>query len=183
MNLKQVILKEHSKKQCYRVVAYVGDNASRFSELVNLLLEGPYRVTQRAAWPLSCCVERNPNLIKPHLRKILNYTMKPGVHDSIKRNVVRLLQFIEIPKRLQGLTAEVCFQFFSDKKEPVAVRVFSMTVLSTLAKKLPELKNELIPLIEDQMPYGSPGFISRGRKVLKELKANLVNGKNNYSHL
>jgi hypothetical protein len=56
-------------------------------------------------------------------------------------------------------------------KQPIAVRVFSMTVLCNLAGKLPELKNELIPLIEDQMPYGSAGFISRGRKVLKDLKS------------
>jgi hypothetical protein len=92
------------------------------------------------------------------------------VHDAVKRNVVRLLQFIEIPKQLQGLTADICFRFFHNKREPIAVRVFSMTVLSNLAKKLPELKNELIPLIEDQLPYGSAGFISRGRKVLRELK-------------
>jgi hypothetical protein len=171
LNLKEVILKEHSKKQCDKVVAYVGSNSSRFSELVSLFLEGPYRVTQRAAWPLSCCIEDNPKLVEPHLKKILNHALKPCVHDAVKRNVVRLLQFIEIPKRLQGLTATICFQFFTDKKEPIAVRVFSMTVLSNLAKKLPELKNELIPLIEDQLPYGSAGFISRGRKVLKELKS------------
>jgi hypothetical protein len=170
-NLKEVILKEHSKKQCDKVVAYVDHNSARFAELVNLFLEGPYRITQRAAWPLSCCVERNPTLIQPHLKKILNYSMKPGAHDAVKRNVVRLLQFIEIPKPLQGLTAEICFQFFNNKKESIAVRVFSMTVLSNLAMKLPELKNELIPLIEDQLPYGSAGFISRGRKVLKELKS------------
>jgi len=170
VNLREVILKEHSKKQCDKVVAYVGNNASRFAELVRLFLEGPYRVTQRAGWPLSCCIEQNPKLIEPHLKQVLNFALEPGVHDSVKRNVVRLLQFITIPKRLQGLTAKICFQFFSDKKEPIAVRVFSMTVLSNLAKELPELKNELIPLIEDQMPYASAGFISRGRKVLKELK-------------
>jgi len=170
LDLKEVILKEHSKNQCDKVVAYVGNNSSRFSELVNLCLQGPYRLTQRAAWPLSCCIEKNPKLIEPHLKQVLNYALKPGVHDAVKRNVVRLLQFVNIPKRLQGLTAKICFQFFTDKKEPIAVRVFSMTVLSNLAKKLPELKNELIPLIEDQMPYGSAGFISRGRKVLKELK-------------
>jgi len=170
LNLKEVVLKEHSKKQCEKIVDYVGNSPSRFSELVNLFLEGPYRITQRAAWPLSCCVEKNPKLIEPHLKKILKYSQKPGVQDAVKRNVVRLLQFIEVPKRLQGLTAKICFQFFNDKKEPIAVRVFSMTVLANLANKLPDLKNELIPLIEDQMPYGSAGFISRGKKVLKELK-------------
>src|SRR5258705_5320496 len=102
MNLEEVILKEHSKKQCDKVVAYVGSSSSRFSQLVNLFLSGPYRITQRAAWPLSCCVENNPKLIEPHLKKILNYTLKPGVHDAVKRNVVRLLQFIDVPLRLQG---------------------------------------------------------------------------------
>jgi len=170
LNLKEAILKEHSKEQCNKIVAYVGGKTSRFSELVNLFLVGPYRVTQRAAWPLSCCIEKNPKLIEPHLKQVLNFAMRPGVHDAVKRNVVRLLQFVDIPRKLQGLTAKMCFQFFSDKKEPIAVRVFSMTVLSNLAKELPELKNELIPMIEDQMPYGSAGFISRGRKVLKELK-------------
>jgi hypothetical protein len=69
INLKEVILKEHSKKQCEKVVAYVGNNAPRLAELVNLFLEGPYRVSQRAAWPLSRCVERNPELIYPHLKR------------------------------------------------------------------------------------------------------------------
>lgn len=171
MNLKEAILKEHSKNQCKRIVAFIGNNPSRFSELVNLFMSGPYRVTQRAAWPLSCCVENNPMLIEPHLKELLNYSTKPSAPQAVKRNIVRLLQFIEIPKRLQALTTEICFQLFSNKKEPIAVRVFSMTVLSNLAKKLPELKNELIPLIEDQLPYGSAGFISRGRKMLKELKS------------
>jgi len=160
----------YSKMQRDKIVAYIGTNSSRFSELVSLFLAGPYRITQRAAWPLSRCVEINPEFIEPHLKKILTYTMTPGVPDAVKRNVIRLLQFIPIPKRLYGPTAKICFQFLSDKKEPVAVRIFSMTVLSNLAKKLPELKNELIPLIEDEMPYGSAGFVSRGRKVLQELK-------------
>lgn len=60
--------------------------------------------------------------------------------------------------------------FLCQQEGTIAVRVFAMTVLANLAKQLPELKNELIPLIEDQLPYGSAAFISRGRKLLKELK-------------
>ena len=170
MNLKEIILKEHSKRQCEKIVAYVGTNPSRFSQLVDLFLAGPYRVTQRAAWPLSHCVERNPALIETHLKKVLKFAATPGGHDAVKRNVVRLLQFIDIPPPLQGQAAVICFQFLSDKKERIAVRVFSMSVLANMAKKLPELKNELIPLIEDQLPFASAAFISRGRKVLNELK-------------
>ena len=170
MDLKATALKEHSKAQCNKIVKYVGNDPKKFAELVNVFLSGPYRVTQRISWPLSCCVEQNTTLIHPHLTKILKYVQTPGVHDAVKRNVVRLLQFIDIPRKNQGVVADICFKFFNDSKEPIAVRVFSMTVLANLAKEIPELKNELIPLIEDQMPYASAGFVSRGRKVLKELK-------------
>ncbi|HLZ15786.1 MAG TPA: hypothetical protein VKQ08_02055 [Cyclobacteriaceae bacterium] len=171
MKLKDVILKEHSKRQCAKVVKYVGNNPARFSELVDVFLSGPYRVTQRAAWPISVAVEGHPALIRPHLARIVKFLQQPGVHDAVKRNVVRLLQFIKVPKSLQGRVASTCFQLLQNPHESVAVRVFSMTVLSNLARELPELKNELIPLIEDQMPFSTAGFISRGRRMLKALKA------------
>jgi hypothetical protein len=171
VNLKTLILKEHSKAQRERITKYIGDDPKKFTELVDIFLTGPYRITQRAAWPLSYCVEQNHSLIKPHILTLLKFVERPDAPDAVKRNIVRLLQFIEIPKRNQGRIANLCFTFLLDKKEPIAVRVFSMRVLGNLAKKMPELKNELIPLIEDEIPYGSAGFISRGRKVLKELKS------------
>lgn len=170
MNLKQAVLKEHSKAQCRKIVKYVGNDPNKFSQLVNVFLEGPYRVTQRIAWPLSYCVQKNTALIHPHLSQIIKFAQQPNVHDSVKRNVARLLQFIEIPTKHQGKVVDLCVKFFSSKNEAIAVRVFSMTVLANLAKKIPELKNELIPIIEDQMPFGTAAFVSRGRKVLKELK-------------
>ncbi len=171
MNLVKVILKEHSKSQTDKISRYVGGSPKRFAELVAVFLAGPYRVTQRASWPLSYCVEHNPNLVKPHLKKIISYLHKQDEHDAVKRNIVRLLQYITIPKSLQGRTIDLCFHFLNSAKEPIAVRVFAMTVLANLAKENPDLKNEIILIIEDQLPFGSAGFISRGKKVLKELKS------------
>ena len=169
MNLIKLILSDHSRATTNKIVDYIGNNPSRFQELVNLFLTGPYRVTQRAAWPLSYCVHNHPALIKPHLKKVLDHLKKPGIHDAVKRNTVRLLQDIKIPKSLQGRAADVCFEYLSNTKEPIAVRVFSMTVLANIAKENPALKNEIIPIIEDQLPFGSAGFRSRGMKVLKTL--------------
>jgi len=72
---------------------------------------------------------------------------------------------------LRGLVVVICFDFFQSKKEPVAVKVFSMTVLANVAQDLKELRQELILRIEDQLPYGSAGFLSRAGRVLKQLKA------------
>jgi hypothetical protein len=148
----------------------VGNDSNRFADLVRVFLAGPYRVTQRAAWSLSECVKAHPALIRPHLGKILGAAEKPGAHAAVKRNVVRLLQFISIPKTYQGKVATLSFNYLQDVHEPIAVRAFSMTVLTNLTKELPDLRNELIAVIEDQLPYGSPGFISRANKCLKALK-------------
>ncbi|MFZ5972656.1 MAG: hypothetical protein ACOYXA_13800 [Bacteroidota bacterium] len=166
MNLVKIIEAEHSAAQRDRIVRYVGHDADRFRELVNVFLAGPYRVTQRASWPQSVCVQNHPHLMLPHLKTLLLQLQKPRQHNAVKRNIVRLLQFVDIPERLQGLTVQLCFNLLQDGREPVAIRVFAMTVLANLAENLPELKNELIPFIEDQLPYQSAGFVSRGRKLL-----------------
>lgn len=169
MNWSKVILKEHSKPQRDKIVAYVGNDPEKFAELVEVFLQGPYRITQRSSWPLSYLVEQHPELLRPHWKKILAFASKPGIHDAVKRNVLRMFQFVQVPKVYQGRVADLCFRFLADTKEPVAIRVFAMTVLANIARVVPELKNELIPIIEDQLPYASAGFLSRSRKVLKQL--------------
>lgn len=169
MNIRAEILKGYSRAQVNKIVDYVGNDPARFKVLVEVYLKGPYRITQRAAQPLTYCAERNPALVRPHLKTLLDHLMKPGVHDAAKRNTIRLLQFIEIPKPLQGKVAGLCFGYLQNRKEAVAIRVFSMTVLAAIAANNPALKPELKMLIEDQLHYGSCAFISRARKVLKSL--------------
>lgn len=170
MNLINELHKAPSKAQRDRIVAFIGANQNRFDQLVDIFLAGPYRLTQRAAWPLSYCVEKHPDLVKPHLKKMLNLLGRPAVPVSVKRNTVRLLQFINVPKALQGKTAAICFGFLADVNEPVAVRVFAMTVLGNIATLQPALAGEIKILIEDQLPFASAGFISRARRVLKAIR-------------
>ena len=171
MDLRKQLLVEQSKANCERIVTYVGSSEVRFADLVKLYLEGTYRVTQRAAWPISYCIEEHPGLIEPHLKKILDFAGKPNANVAVKRNTIRLLQFINIPEKYQGQVADLCFRFLADMKETIAVRVFSMTVLANLAREAPAISNEIKILIEDQLPYATAGFRSRARKVLKQLSS------------
>ncbi len=136
---------------------------------MDLFLFDAYRVVQRAAWIVSICADNHPELIKPWMKKMLLKTQEKNVHDAVKRNVMRILQFIEIPKSVQGLAAEIAFQFLANKNEAIAIRVFSMTVLFRLSEEEPDLKNELRLLIEENMPYEKTAFKSRGKKILKAL--------------
>jgi hypothetical protein len=167
MDFRDSLQKERSKAQTIKMADYVGLNRARFKKLVDVYLAGPYRITQRAAWPLSLCVERHPGLILPHLSQILMHVIKPGIHDAVKRNTVRMLQFIDIPSRYRGKVANLCFGYLQNRKEAIAIRVFSMTVLSKLSMIEPDLRRELELLIEDELPYASPAFRARARATLK----------------
>ena len=167
MNLREQILKEHSKSNCDKIVRWVGKNQQRFDELFYLFLNDEYRVVQRAAWPLSYAVIAHPQLIQKHFGKLLKNLEKPGVHAAVKRNTVRLLQDTEIPKRFQGRVMDLCFKYISEPKEPVAIKAFSITVLDNLSVIYPEIIPEIKLLVEQRYPHETAAFKSRARKFLK----------------
>src|SRR3954467_14755919 len=119
MNLRDEILAEHSKEQARRIVAWIGTDKSRFAELMRLFLADVYRVPQRAGWPLGDAVKLHPELIQPYFPQLLKQIERDDVHVAVKRNIVRLLQFVEIPKRYAGRFFDVCYGLLDDPKEPV----------------------------------------------------------------
>jgi hypothetical protein len=170
MDIRKQLLTEHSKPNTELITQYIDNHQERFDILMNLFLNDDYRVTQRAAWVVGDVSRKYPDLVNKHLEKIVLNLRKENLHDAIKRNTVRVLQEIKIPETLWGDTADVCFGLLLSKNEPVAVKCFSMTVLLNIVKQVPELKEELKIIIEDQMPYCSAGFKSRGNKTLKALE-------------
>lgn len=169
MNLESEILKEHSKRQTLKIARWVGSDRKRFAELMELFLRGEHRVTQRAAWIVSHCADAHPKLIDPWLRPMLKKMREPGVHDAVPRNVVHILQFVEIPRALMGEIAADCFGFLNDVHTPIAVKAFSMTVLARIAEREPGLKQELELVIRQLLPYGGGAIQARGKQVLREL--------------
>ncbi len=102
MKLKEEILKEHSKAQCTKIVKWVGSSQQRFDELFSLFLNDEYRVVQRSAWPVSYCADAHPVLISKHWKELMQNLKKPNLHDAVKRNSIRLIQGIELPKAYHG---------------------------------------------------------------------------------
>lgn len=168
MNLRETILSEHSKSNCDKIVAWIGNNKKRFNELLDLFANDEYRVTQRAAWPLSYSAIAHPELMKNNFEKLINNLNRPNLHDAVKRNTVRLLQQIEIPEKYEGEVMNICFQYVESPKEAVAIKAFSLTILSKLAKKFPDILPEIKLLIEEQAGQQSAAFKSRSKQLMEE---------------
>jgi hypothetical protein len=167
VDIREALLAEHSSRQTKKVVDYVGDDPERFAELMGLFLGPVYRVSQRAAWAVSNCIERHPELVKPYYRRMLAQLERDDAHVAVRRNVVRLLQFVEIPPRYKGRVFDACYALLDDPTQPVAVRCFSMTVSANLAKNSPELMNELKLVATKYPQVMTAGFRARLRHVFK----------------
>jgi hypothetical protein len=166
-NLREQILKEHSKAQCSKIVKWVGASQQRFDELFHLFLNDEYRVVQRAAWPVSYCVIAHPVFIDKHWNKLVKNLQKPSLHNSVKRNSVRLLQGLAIPKRHQGAVMDICFNYLASPTEAIAIKAFSLSVLTNLSKQYPEIIPEIKLLIEEQLPRQTPALVTKAAKFLK----------------
>jgi hypothetical protein len=166
MDIRAELLAEHSKHQTMKIVRYIDGDRSKFKELMRCFLGDIYRLSQRAAWPVSYCIEADPHLIRPYWKTMIAELERNDAHVAVRRNVARLLQFVEIPKRHAGRIFEACYKLLDDPAQPVAVRVFSMTVAAKIAEDKPDLLHEL-RLIACKYPQASTaGFRSRSLRVL-----------------
>lgn len=169
MNLREEILKEHSRRQALKIAGWIGNDKKRFSRLIDIFLHDEYHVAQRSGYPLSMVAEKYPGLAEESIHLLVKRLYDEGTHPAVRRNVMRMLQFIPIPKKLHAKVLNFCFEYLSDPNETIAVRCFSMSVLGKLSKEYPEIKNEAELVIQGALKNSTAGLRARAKKVLKEL--------------
>jgi hypothetical protein len=169
MKIEKELSNTISKSNAIKVASLIGCDGALFKQLVKILLDDNNPAAPQAAWTLSFCVQQCPEIIYTQLEVLIDNLYRKNLHDAVKRNMVREMQHIVIPEKLQGKAADICFKYLSSGTEAIAIRAFSITVLCNICKQQPELKNELQLILEEQMRNGEPAIISRGKKALKFL--------------
>jgi hypothetical protein len=164
MNIREALLAEHSKRQTTAIVDHIGSDPERFAELMSIFFEGEYRLTQRAAWPMNYCAERQPQLISPYLTRLVAQLERDDVHDAVKRNALRLMQFVDVPSRLKGKTYSICVDLIADPLQPIAVKVFAVTVAAKIARSSPDLMKELRLVVKETCLIVRSPFINAPEK-------------------
>ena len=169
MNLREEILKEHSRPQALKIAGYACASRKNFKELMHCFLDEEYRLAQRAAWSVSWAARKKPEMITPHIKDLISVLHKKNVHDAVIRNSVRVLQEIDIPEDYHGEVMDACFRFIEIPSTPVAIKAFSLTILFNLSKYYPEIQPELKLIIEDCWEHETAAFKSRAKKILSKL--------------
>ena len=169
MDLESEIFNVRLKRDTVRVARWIGSDPRRFKQLMALFLHGEYRVAQQSAWILGVCYDEYPRLFTPWLPAMVKRMQEPDVHVAVKRNVVRILQCVEIPKALLGTVVSLCFAYINSYDTPIAVKAYSMTVLANAAEREPALRHELKAALDLLLQSPSPGVRSHARMTLERL--------------
>ena len=168
MNIRQILSKGQSRSTTEEIVKYIGGDYTRFAELMAVFINGDYRLKQCSAWPISVVAEDHPELVLPYLSKLIDDLPRTDVHNAVRRSILRALQYVEIPKRLQGKVFSHCLDLIGDPRQAVAIRAFSLTVASKISAGEPALMNELRLIVMTHLPGTSAAFRVRARGILTQ---------------
>lgn len=165
--LRELILYKHSKEQRDKVVAWVGNDRRRFDVLMQLFLGDEYRVVQRAAWALRFIGEQHPEWIKAYLDALVKAIQHP-THDAVVRNGLLVLVELDIPKKYWGELLEMGFDYLMKVSTPTAIKRAALLVVAKICEQEPELREELVLVLQDQMPHAPVGFRNIAGKYIKK---------------
>lgn len=169
MNILEELEQSYTNSNPNHIAEFIGNDPDRFAQLVAHFVHGKVRVTHHASHAINRCIHKHPHLIAPHLRNFTDLLATP-INDTVKRNIVRTFQFIDLPEELLGDVFDNCAVLLNNPNEAVAIRAFSMTVLFNICRQYPELKEELKAMLLLAIENSDkPGILNRGRKTLKAL--------------
>lgn len=170
MDLEKRLLLEHSKKNSLSIANYLLEKPEQFTRLLACLKSENVIIAQRAAMVLSALYDQRPEIVNKHVSELIELLFEEHKHVAISRNIIRVLQSCEIPENLQSAVFDYCLNEIQDPKSAIAVKAFSMQVLYNVCYQFPELSQELIPILENELARNqSKGVQARGKNILKKL--------------
>lgn len=173
------ILTDSSRSLMDYTAAMAADDPVLFKELLDLAYRQESPLSMRAARVADLCCERNPELIRPYLVALVRNL--PDLKDmSVKRIFMHILirhSWVE-DEEAMGKLVDILFRWLMDDKQAIAIKAYAMMILENISGVLPDLKGELIAVLEESIPFwDSCALQSGGIRLVKRLrKSNYRNG-------
>ena len=150
-------------------------NKEDFDVLMSIALNREEQRSWRAAYLADLIHDDFPEMLLPYLPKIVE-KLKSENNASKRRHWLKLICMNQIEERYFGFLFDFCIDMFTSAKEAIAVRVHAMQILFNISEMEPDLKSEILALIEHEMEYHStPGIKSRGKKLADKLRLQINN--------
>jgi hypothetical protein len=167
-DIKNSLATDRSDPTRKKWAKYIVENKIPMMSLMELL-DAAHPIGMRFTWVFGEIIKLDPNHLFPvaaHCFALRDKITFPG----FKRTIAKMLALAGVPEEIEGLVVDQLFKWVLNPKIKVAVKVFSIDTLSQLCFKYPDLKEELLLVIEDQLDKNSAALRARAKMVLKRLE-------------
>lgn len=155
------------------MIAYMNAHPEDFEEAIRLSVADRQPYSWRAAWLLWSCMIKNDQRIRPHIHTMINAI--PVKADGHKRELIKILQVMELNEEQQGVLFSICADVWEKIAQSPSVRYQAFRFMVAMAKKYPDLANEISlfgrPQYTDSL---SPGIKKGVLRMMEELKTGHV---------
>ena len=161
---------DSSRRTVDIAVNTIGDNPEIFKKILDFALEDKERFAMRAARAIQMSVTKYPKIVRPYLKDIIGQ-MDKFKTGGLKRSFAKMISELDwdFDEDTLGILAETCFKWINDSNEEIAIKIYSQDILYRISEIYPELKHELITVLEHNYPHSSVAIKSRSRKMIKKL--------------
>ncbi len=171
-------MKDHLSESSLRLTMLTAHMVYEKPSLADSLIE--VAIKEKAPWAnrasavLIKCTEKNAGLITPYFKKIVKNLPHLKSAGSC-RNFLKILSETDydFTEKEKSILLGCCFDYLEGESE-VGVKIFSIDILYRLSKEFPEIRKELVDLLENQMTEASPGFISRASKAIRNIQRDFL---------
>ena len=170
MNIEESIFRDRSNDNIKKIASYILDNPNKLKALWFLIKEGSSSMQMRASWVLTKAVEKNVSLLDSYEDALIDLITSTN-NLGLKRNLLRSVYH----SKLHGKNYSILFDLgcceFANPNNPVAVRMFSLRVANKIVHIIPELKDELVVLMESNLgSIQTSGLKSAYKDIYNQLK-------------
>ncbi|MFW5831474.1 MAG: hypothetical protein ACOCVA_04435 [Prolixibacteraceae bacterium] len=134
MTQKELLEIMKSWKNLNVVIKDIGNHPGNLNLLMDIALNSPEPTSWRAAWMADKIHDNYPELIKPHLGKMIEQ-LNQSLQVGKKRHFLKLISLNDIPEKYHGFLMDYCLNVLTSAKEPPAGRVHAMQVLYNISEK------------------------------------------------
>jgi hypothetical protein len=164
------ILTDSSRKLADLVAEEIGDNSNAFKQLYDYTMLQKKQYAMRSSRVVSILAYRYPKLIEPYFHEMI-IGLESLKDTSVKRNFLQIFirYYWHENEETEGRLVNLCFDLYQKPTEPIAVRAYSLEILYRISKKIPEIKPELLSVLELAINELSGGLRGQATKIMKLL--------------
>ena len=170
MEIRDHILAIRNGRNFESIQNYFREHPKKIPALIELINDSEkYPFASYASWALTHLCKTQAEDIQPHYKRIIDALFK--IEDqSARRNLLCTLDHLTLTSYKEGKLLDKLVGFIENHENKVAVHVYTMRLLAKLVNKYPELKPEMVELLDLYAENKTPAYASGMKNFLRATK-------------